>query len=57
MKTEDLNLNVLSTQEAGQIYGGGWIGVVIGICSLVIAGAAAKGYYDGKMDCDPPPCT
>ena len=37
--------------------GGGLIGVTIGICALILAGATALGYYDGKKDCIPPPCT
>lgn len=46
----------LNQKELKLINGGGWQGLVIGAAALIIAGAAAVGYYDGKADCPPPPC-
>lgn len=51
------NLEKLATSDLKQINGGGLIGIAIGVAGLVIAGATALGYYDGKEDCIPPPCT
>lgn len=52
-----LNLKEINTSELKKINGGGLIGIAIGVAGLVIAGATALGYYDGKEDCMPPPCT
>lgn len=51
------NLKGISTSELRKINGGSLIGIAIGVAGLVIAGATALGYYDGKEDCMPPPCT
>lgn len=50
------NLEEIKTSELKKI-GGGLIGIAIGVAGLVLAGATALGYYDGKEDCIPPPCT
>ncbi len=56
MKIEDFNLEEIRTSELKEINGG-IIGTVCAIASLALAGAAALGYYHGKQDCPPPPCT
>jgi hypothetical protein len=54
---KNLNLEEIQTTELKKINGGGLIGITVGICALILAGATALGYYDGKKDCIPPPCT
>lgn len=54
---ENLNLEEVKTSDLKNINGGGLIGIAIGITGLVLACATALGYYDGKKDCLPPPCT
>ena len=54
---KNLNLEELKTSDLKEINGGGLIGIAIGVAALVIACATALGYYDGKKDCMPPPCT
>ncbi len=56
MKLDKLDLKELSTEDKKLIEAGGWIGIAIGVFGLVLTSAAAKGYYDGKNDCMPPPC-
>lgn len=51
------NLHELSNSELKSIYGGGLLGIVIGVAGLALACATALGYYNGKQDCMPPPCT
>lgn len=53
---KNLKLYKLDQRELKSINGGGWAGIAIGVAGLLIAGAAAVGYYDGKTDCPPPPC-
>lgn len=47
----------LSKSELQETNGGGLIGLAIGVTGLVLACATALGYYNGKKDCMPPPCT
>lgn len=56
METKKNNLRYITTSELKEINGGGFIALTIGIAGLVLTGAAALGYYDGKKDCIPPPC-
>ena len=55
MESKINNLEVVDHEELKSINGGG-IGVALGIAGLILTGAAALGYYDGKKDCMPPPC-
>jgi len=51
------NLKDIKTTELKNINGGGLVGLAIGVTGLVLACATALGYYNGKKDCIPPPCT
>lgn len=55
MDIENYNLKKIKKSELKEI-GGGVIGVAVGIAALVLVGATALGYYDGKKNCMPPPC-
>jgi lactobin A/cerein 7B family class IIb bacteriocin len=56
MKTEDYDLEEIRTPELKKINGG-IIGTACAIVGLALTATVAYGYYEGKQDCPPPPCT